>query len=242
LVVNPDSGPQIKEHVLSGWPSDLDVSFAVQERPFGTVHAVLAAKDSLDRSKPFAVVNADDLYGPEALSLCAQHLAEHGDNVIVGFRLRNAVAGGDPVTRGICQIEQGRLVSISERRQVQRDGERFSAKDGLEPVELDPDSVVSMNLWGFAPGMWEVFEAAMNAATDASEEAEVLLPETIAQIIDGRLDAPEALRRLTVLVTESRCIGVTHPSDLETVRQDLLDQIARSERQPGIFGRSDAAG
>ena len=167
LVINPDSGPQIEAHVRATWPAELDVAFAVQERPFGTVHAVLAAKDALDRSRPFAVVNADDLYGPEALALCARHLNEEGDNVIVGFRLRNAVAGGDPVTRGICQIEEGRLVSISERRQVLRDQDRFSSNDGLEPVQLDPEAVVSMNLWGFAPAMWEVFESAMSAASNS---------------------------------------------------------------------------
>ena len=64
----------------------------------------------------------------------------------------------------------------------------------------------------------------------------------MAQLIAGKIEAPEQLRQLTVLVTETACIGVTHPGDLETVRRDLLDQVGRGERPPGIFGRSGAAG
>ncbi len=237
IVVNPDSGPQIREHVATVWPDDVEVRFAVQERPFGTVHAVLAARDQVDPTRPFAVANADDLYGAAALGDAARHLTEEGTNVLVGFLLRNALVGSDPVTRGVCEITDGRLAAISERRQVvaASDGS-FESGDGLEPVALDPDSVVSMNLWGFAPEMWAVFSAAMEAASNASEDAEVLLPEIVSQLVDGDLPVDvKSLRKFTVTVTTSRCIGITHPGDLDVVRAELVREVERGERPQELF-------
>ena len=116
LVVNPDSGPSIQAHVESWWPSSVNVRFCVQERPYGTVHAVLAACDAADPSSPFGVANADDLYGLPALRILAGHLSSRGSNCLVGFRLDRALVGDDPVTRGVCEVADGRLVGIAERR------------------------------------------------------------------------------------------------------------------------------
>ena len=237
VVLNPDSGPQIRAHVEGCWPRELATSFAIQPRPLGTVSAVLAARELVNEAAPFAVVNADDLYGPSALGACAEHLAAGGGNVLVGYRLRNAIVGHERVTRGVCDIEADRLRSIVERRQVRAVGDGFESADGLEPVRLDPEAVVSMNLWGFEGAMWQVLGQAMAAATDASEDAEVLLPEAVAAVLRGELAAPEKLREVRVIVTESRCVGVTHPGDLDVVRADLAAQVERGERQPGLFGR-----
>ncbi len=235
LVLNPDSGPQIRAHVEELWPKDLSVGFAIQERPLGTVHAVLAARDVVDPSVGFAVVNADDLYGVEALSLAAAALTASPRNLLVGFRLRNAIAGDEPVTRGVCEVTDGLLSGIAERRSVTASDGTFASADGMEPAQLDPESIVSMNLWGFAPEMWAVFAEAMAQATDASEDAEVLLPEVVGRVVAGSLDAPNGLRRVEVIPTESRCIGVTHPGDLDVVRSELIELVAQGRRAPGLF-------
>ena len=236
VVVNPDSGSQIESHIASTWPSSVNVSFAVQERSLGTVSAVLAATDEVDHHLPFAVVNADDLYGIEALTLIASHLRERATNALVGFRLQNAICGLEPVTRGLCTASEGRLTTITERRQVVATTTGFISGDGLDPSYLDPDALVSMNLWGFAPSMWKVFEAAMREATNASEDAEVLLPEIVGQVINGHFELPDSCRDFEVLATDSRCIGVTHPGDLDVVRADLTQQIERGGRPAGLFG------
>jgi hypothetical protein len=235
LVLNRDSGPQIRAHVEEVWPADLEVAFALQERPLGTINAVLAARDVVDPSVGFSVVNADDLYGAEALSLAASELSKFPHNLLVGFRLANAIAGDEPVTRGVCEVTDGQLTGVTERRQVTASDGIFRSDDGLDPAELDPNSVVSMNLWGFAPEMWEIFATAMAQATDASEEAEVLLPEVVGRVVNGALDAAPALRRIDVIPTESRCIGVTHPGDLEVVRAELLELVAQGRRPQGLF-------
>jgi hypothetical protein len=234
LVINPDTGNLIRNHVTSAWPSSVEVSYAVQRRPIGTVDAVLAARDDADDEHAFAVANADDLYGVDALSVLATHLRAHGTNSLVGFRLDRALVGDLGVTRGVCEVADGRLVSIVERRDVRQDGGAFLSDDGLEPKELDASALVSMNLWGFDPRMWQVFADAMDTSSDAHEDNEVLLPELVSRVVQG-LRGDEALRSVNVLATTSRCIGVTHPDDLALVKAEIAAQIAAGERPLEAF-------
>jgi len=233
LVVNPDTGGLIRDHVASSWPGDVDVAFGVQERPVGTVDAVLAASAAVDHGEPFGVANADDLYGADALEVLGRHLGSVATNCLVAFRLDRALVGDLPVTRGVCTVRGGELLSISERRQVRATPEGFRSGDGLEPSMLDASTLVSMNLWGFEPAMWDVLADAMRRATDASEEAEVLLPELVGALVGGAHG--EALRHFAVLSTTSSCIGVTHPDDLELVRAEIAAQVASGERPADAF-------
>jgi hypothetical protein len=229
LVLGPATGPAIRYHVTHTWPSHVDVRFALQEAPLGTVHAVLSASDFVGDT-PYGVGNADDIYGRPAAALLADHLTSSDPtNALVGFRLADAVIGQAPVTRGICQVDpEGHLIRVDERRQVsvQPDGSFVSA-DGREPSEFSPDARVSMNLWGFTPGFHKTLVAAMAAATDASEDAEVLLPEVVA---DSLASSP-----FTVLPATGRCIGVTHPDDLELVQGEVARQVGRGIRPAALW-------
>jgi hypothetical protein len=131
----------------------------------------------------------------------------------------------------VCAVADGALTRITERRQVSRRDGAFHVDDGQQPAVLDEATLVSMNLWGFHPTMWEVAGEAMAAATDASEDAEVLLPELIGQVVAG--GGP--LSRVEVLATTSRCLGVTHPDDLALVRDELAGEIERGERPRAVF-------
>lgn len=228
VVINPDTGPLIKEHVAQHWPTDARVSFVEQERPLGTVHAVLAAEEALDPSSAFGVANADDLYGHDAMLALGNHLRDVGTNCVVGFRLDRALVGDSPVSRGICVIENGRLVSIDERRQVHTHNDDFVADDGLEPRILPADTSVSMNLWGFENSMWTEFHRAMDEA-EASEDAEVLLPVIIGEgLANGSL-------HVTALATNSYCVGVTHATDLPLVQEDVRFQVEKGLRPAHAF-------
>jgi hypothetical protein len=231
VIINPETGPLIQEHIGARWPSEKRVSFAVQERPLGTVHAVLSAMNSVEADQPFAVANADDLYGRDAMLALGNHLRTVGTNCLVGFRLDRALVGDQPVTRGVCKVRDGILISIAERRKVQLSNAGYFSDDGLLPRVLEPETRVSMNLWGFSPAMWSVFSEAMAAATNASEEAEVLLPEVVAH----QLREHQTVFR--VLEANSRCIGVTHADDLHIVQADVAAQVERGERPAGVFGR-----
>jgi hypothetical protein len=229
LVLGPSTGPAIRYHVTHTWPSHVDVSFALQEAPLGTVHAVLSASGYIGDA-PYGVANADDIYGRAACALLASHLMSPDPaDALVGFRLADAIVGTAPVTRGICQVGPlGELLRVDERRQVRAlpDG-RVVSEDGREPSELSPDARVSMNLWGFTPAFHRTLHAAMAAATGASEEAEVLLPEVVAHSL--------ASSPFTVLPAAGRCIGVTHPDDLELVQQDLARQVGQGARPASLW-------
>ncbi|MEI8148250.1 MAG: NTP transferase domain-containing protein [Actinomycetes bacterium] len=228
VVINPDTGPVIRDHIAANWPSKVSVGFATQERPLGTVHAVLSAASELDDAVPFGVCNADDLYGRDAMLALGTHLTTAANNCLVGFRLDQALVGDQPVTRGVCQVQGGLLSGIAERRQVSLTPDGFRAGDGLEPVQLSPDNLVSMNLWGFVPSMWAVFQSAMNAA-EASEEAEVLLPEIVGQeLATGR-------STFAVIPATSQCVGVTHPDDLAIVQEEIRKQVASGLRPEHAF-------
>jgi hypothetical protein len=229
LVLGPSTGPSIRYHVERTWPSRVDVKFALQEAPLGTVHAVLSASEYIGQA-PYAVSNADDVYGVGACALLAAHLSgDDPTNALVGYLLANAVVGQSPVTRGICRVDaDGRLLGVDERRNVTAQGDgSFASADGRQPERLAPDARVSMNLWGFTPAFHQVLQQAMAAATDASEDAEVLLPEVVARSLDTS--------RVTVLPTDDRCIGVTHPDDLKLVQGELNRQVGRGERAAALW-------
>jgi len=226
LVINEDTGPAIKNHVEEYWPSSQDVSFAVQEHAYGTVHAVLAAKSLLDPSVPFGVANADDLYGLEAMTKLGTHLKTESTSCLVGYQLDRALVNDLPVSRGVCEITDGRLASIRERHHVQFTDKGYVANDGQRPRHLEPETPVSMNLWGFQPYVWKAFEKAL-LVKEASEENEIRLPDVIAQLLEDH--------RFDVLANASRCVGVTHAEDLPLVQADVRAQVARGERPARAF-------
>jgi hypothetical protein len=232
LVVGTATGAAVRYHVARTWPPGVDVRFAEQAAPIGTVDAVLAGSGRLDPGAAFGVANADDLYGMDALAQLAGHLgAPSPTNALVAYRLRHAVIGDAPVTRGVCDVAPDRtLRSVTERRMVMPVGDgSFVAKDGRSPSELDGEALVSMNLWGFDASMPAVLGQAMARAERASEESEVLLPEVVDEVVHGRSSVPTA-SPFQVLVTEGRCIGVTHPGDLPLVQADLAAQVGRGDR------------
>lgn len=241
LVLGPDTAAAIRYHVERTWPSEVDVRFALQETPRGTVDAVLAAGEHLKGDTAFGVSNADDLYGADALGQLAAHLSSGAaENALVGFRLRNSLVGTDPVTRGICEIDgHGRLRSVTERRFVSPVDGGFRSGDGLDPASLDGDLLVSMNLWGFAPPMLDLLAAVMDDADRAGETAEVLLPDAVGGLLGGRQLRGLSAQPFRVLVSEGPCIGITHPGDLALVQAELAAQVGGGDRPARLWRQRD---
>ena len=246
LVLGPQTGPAIAYHVRQVFPAGVVVAFTEQRVPLGTAHAVLCARKYVGDG-PFAVVNADDVYGAPAMSQLARQLAEDDEHAIVSYRLRDTVVGDAPVTRGTCEVgRDGNLVRLVERRAVARraDG-NFGAADGLDPSELPGDTPVSMNLWGFRPSIWPVLEAAVLAThpsvspdgsvpepSQLTSHDEVLLPEVVGDMIAGR-SANGDVGTVRVIAGEGRCLGVTHADDLPLVRNELALLVAQGLRPEG---------
>ncbi len=140
----------------------LPEGFTVPEgrvKPWGTAHAILTAEQAIGNA-PFAVINADDYYGPQGFKLVYDYLSDHADGdryawSMVGFLLGNTVSANGSVSRGVCVTDaQSNLVSVTERTCIEPydGGIHYTEDGGANWTDLPADTVVSMNLWGFTPG------------------------------------------------------------------------------------------
>lgn len=130
-----------------------------REKPWGTAHAILVAEEAIGNA-PFAVINADDYYGPEGFRLIYDFLSTHSDGArynwaMVGFLLRNTVSANGGVSRGVCEVDgAGKLLRVTERTRIEpyAEGIHYTEDGGRTWTDLPGDTVVSMNLWGFTAG------------------------------------------------------------------------------------------
>lgn len=191
-------------------------------KPFGTVHAALCARDHVD--EPFAIINADDYYGASAFSTILEKLLtleESGQAAMVGYRLKNTVSDNGTVSRGVCQTENGSLRKVKETLKIKKypDGRIADTADGDNEIPLDPESVVSMNFWGFTPWIFQeldqYFRDFLQNLAPGELKAECLLPVLVDRLIGaGKLD-------VAVLHTDAVWFGVTYQEDRPVVEQAL---------------------
>lgn len=192
-------------------------------KPWGTGHAVLAARDQLDA--PFCVINADDFYGAEAFRLAARHLqaaTASDDFAMIGYLLKNTLSETGHVSRGICSVsESGYLQSITERTHIIStvDGPLMT-EDEKTYTRLSAHAAVSMNMWCFPQVMTrylqELFPAFLDRALKENvEKAEFFLPYAV----DELLQAGRA--HVKVYQTPERWYGVTYRQDRPLVAEAL---------------------
>lgn len=199
-------------------------------KPWGTGHAVACCRGVLDGS-PFAVINADDFYGPGAFRALYDFLAvprPETEQAMVGYTLRNTVTEHGSVSRGVCAVEGGRLVGITERLRIEKRGD--AAVDLTDGTALTGDETVSMNLWGFSVRMleelWARFPAFLDdAARTDPLKREYFLPEVVgAALREGKCT-------VDALPCDEKWYGVTYPEDLQSVR-DAVAAMKRTGRYP----------
>ena len=200
--------------------------FAVPEgrvKPWGTGHAVLCCKELLDA--PFAVINADDYYGPGAFQAAYNALTALPDQrsyVMVGYRLQNTLSDHGHVSRGVCEVDaQSFLRGIQERTHIIAtcDGPLYT-EDGETYRALAPESLVSMNMWGFAPGLLDTLEREFPAFLESAMASNPLKAEYfLPTVVDGMLRRGEATAR--VIPCPDRWYGVTYPEDKPIVMAAL---------------------
>lgn len=193
-------------------------------KPYGTVHAVLAAKDVIH--EPFAVINADDYYGQDAFATMAASLErmQGQTNVasMVAYHLKNTVSENGYVTRGVCEKDEGgNLKKVTETYKIRPfpDGTIRDVNFHAEGDILDPDALVSMNFWGLTPWFFEAAERDL-AAFLASNEGDPLKREFVLPTEIDRLMHTDALR-VEVLSTRAVWFGVTYQEDKPYVAGEL---------------------
>ena len=193
-------------------------------KPYGTVHAVVCAKSLIN--EPFAVINADDYYGKDAFvamydSLQRLRTAQNKASM-VAYYLKNTISKNGHVTRGICSTdENGHLVKVVETYSILPfpDGTIRDINDDPNGVILDPDALVSMNLWGFAPSFFESGEKYLSAFLK-DDTGDPLKKECLLPALVDTLMHTEGLQ-VEVLSTKAVWFGVTYKEDKEYVASEL---------------------
>ena len=206
----------------------LPAGFSVPEgrvKPWGTGHAVACCQGVVDG--PFAVINADDYYGPSAFAAVYDFLKNNEEDsqyAMVGYRVSNTLTENGSVSRGVCRVENGKLADVTERTYIvpQGDGAAYSEDGGETFTALDKNALVSMNLWGFTGAfidqIWARFPAFLeeNLAKNPLK-CEYYLPFVVnEQLKDGSA-------QVQMLPCEEKWYGVTYREDLGRVQAAVAD-------------------
>lgn len=224
---------------------DLPEGYTVPEgrvKPWGTAHAILAARKVVDG--PFAVVNADDYYGPEAFRAIYDYLSSTPDQpgcyefAMVGYRLGNTVTENGHVARGVCtEDEHHYLLSVTERTRIEKDGDdaRYTEDDGATWHPLSGDTIVSMNLWGLSGAFFDEAMSRFPAFLDKAlaenpQKAEFYLPSVISTLID------EGKARAKVLRSGDKWHGVTYQADKPAVVAAIAEKTASGLYPDDLWG------
>jgi hypothetical protein len=234
IVVREEIKAAVIAHIRARWPKGLPVEVACQPPSPGTAYATLCARPYVDG--PFAVANADDLYGDGPLKMLVNHFSsatssrmsqprDERPHAVIAYQLSRTLLTTAEVNRGLCRIASDRsLLDITEHRVRLRPDGRYEAvatsmghdwPDGPART-LRGDEAVSMNLWGFDTRIFDHLEAATrNHASSVAGNSELLLPTVVGSLLDRRLDRVKAIN------TSASCIGVTHREDVPVVLRHL---------------------
>ena len=224
---------------------DLPAGYTVPEgrvKPWGTAHAILAARDLI--RGPFAVINADDCYGPEGFRAIYHYLENHPDRpgcyeyAMVGYLLGNTVTEHGHVARGVCREDRdGYLLQVTERTHIEPDGKdaRYTEDEGKTWHPLPGDTVVSMNLWGFTRSFvdeaWGRFPAFLDRTLQTNPlKGEYFLPGVVTQLLE------EEKARVKVLRSHDKWYGVTYQEDKPAVMAALADKTAQGLYPDNLWG------
>lgn len=207
-----------------------------RQKPWGTGQAVLACRGIVN--EPFLVINADDYYGKEGFRIAHDFLVAqgtgHGHYCMPGFILKNTLSENGGVTRGLCRVDaDGYLTDVVETYGLVPDGAGVvTDADGIRTA-VDPDAIVSMNMWALTPDFLDALEAgfaAFLASVPAGDlKAEYLLPAVIGRMVR------EGKARVRVIPTHDRWFGVTYREDKAAVVKAFAELYAAGVYPPNLY-------
>lgn len=197
---------------------------AGRSKPWGTAHAVLCAKDTIN--EPFAVINADDFYGRDAFEKSAKFLTSEVNPqtyCIIGYQLSKTLSENGTVSRGVCEVDSKKnLIGIVERIKVYRDSGIIVYEEGENETELSEDTPVSMNFWGFDPSVFDFIQKLfLKFLKDNGEniKSEFFIP------IIGDAFIEDKSHNIKVINTSAQWFGVTYREDAPEVKKSIESLI-----------------
>lgn len=241
FVIRKEIEKDFRRIVGNYWENRIKVKYAFQEvdsflptsltysprkKPWGTAHALLVCKDILN--SPFAVINADDFYGFEALNLAFSALSIlENEYILIAYRLKDTLSPHGHVSRAICETDENSyLLNLTEIHRIEKKEEGIFAYKDSKIFKLTGKEQVSMNLFGFTPSIFYFLESGFRdflREKGNESEAEFLLPEIIGKLVK------ENIAKVRVIPTSSPWFGVTHPEDLEFARNKIRELIEAGE-------------
>ncbi len=210
----------------------------VRKKPWGTGQAILCCKGLI--KEPFLVINADDYYGKEAYQKAYEYLVNNPEDdgyaaCMIGFILKNTLSDNGGVTRGICKVDDKRMLTeIVETHNIVKtdDGAAVKNEKG-ELTAVDLESEVSMNMWGLSPAFVEILENGFKEFLDRLDSenptGEYLLPTIIGELLE------EGRMQVEVLQSHDKWFGVTYKEDKKDVVQEIQKLISEGVYADKLF-------
>ncbi len=199
-----------------------------REKPWGTGHAMLMAKDVIDT--PFAIINADDFYGAKAYKQAVGFInnsSKNNEYAMLGYALKNTLSDFGTVSRGVCEFDENNyLTKIVERTKIGKEGDRIFFYEDDYKGELKGEVPISMNFWIFKPEFFSHLEAGFKdflreKGQDLKSEYYFLIPA------DNMVKSGEA--SVKIVNTDAQWFGVTYQEDKPRVKQALNELHNKGE-------------
>jgi NDP-sugar pyrophosphorylase family protein len=244
IIIKKEFEEQFKQAVGDRISKHVDLKYAYQDindipkgyeipkgrvKPWGTCHAIFSARALIDA--PFVVINADDYYGPDAFIKIYEFLISckdesKNDYAMVGYYLANTLSDNGTVSRGVCSVDEaGNLKSVVERLKIAKHGvaARYTEDNGDTWTEIDVNSTVSMNLFGFTQNfikeLGDYFPNFLDEALKTNPlKGEYLLPKFVGQLVD------EKKAMVKVLRSDDKWYGMTYKEDKDIVINAMLEK------------------
>ncbi len=249
FIIKRDVEEEFKSRIGTKYANVIDVTYAFQElsdlpagfqipqdrvKPWGTGHAIYAARNIV--KEPFVLINADDFYGTDGFVKLAHFLKNSKANeyAMCGFLLKNTVSENGSVSRGVCACNsENKLVEVIEHTKlITESGKYYSCFDDGEKQELSADTIVSMNMWGFHPSLFDHLEELF--VDFLKEHGNELKSEFyIPMVVDCLVKANKCTTE--VLTSKDAWFGITYKEDKANVQASLLELIASGKYPNKLF-------
>lgn len=199
-----------------------------RQKPWGTAHAVWTARNII--SEPFAMINADDYYGREAFVSMADFLkkkqnATDNQYAMCGYKLINTLSEHGSVSRGVCTVKDNYLKTVEEHTHISiSDDGRIVNRQQDKEKTLEPDSIVSMNFWGFTPGLFRFLDEKLHQFlfnNSMELKSEMYIPFVVDELIK------ESNAVVEVLDCNAMWFGITHKDDKEKAVRKLSELVEK---------------
>ena len=239
FIIRKDFEDQFKSQITEKYSEKIDIAFAFQnlddlpdsflcpdgrEKPWGTGHAILSAKELID--DPFVVINGDDFYGQESFNVIADYYNNGGNQFsMVAFRLDKTLSSHGAVTRGVCDIKSKKLISVIETENIEKKEKKILSNRDITFKGSEP---VSMNMWGFLPSLFNYLSKGFIEFLNAEGnelKSEYLIPSVINNLIQNKLEEIHVLR------SNASWFGVTYKQDKAEVKRKI-NELINSEIYP----------